>query len=180
MRATRDRCRLGTCANASAGRRYGTSGTKIGNAYRTWACSEAAVLCLRANPAGQTYLGRLEKQHGQGKVLTVLAHTRARRSLTGCHATRRSICTSSSPASGAERASLAPHGLLTGYAWHQCAESPAPRRHGTRMRMSALHPCSLCVAGRRALAPVRTARLRQDDVGCPSPAPGPHGRTGPG
>jgi transposase len=71
-------CRLVKCAKASAGKRYGTSGTKIGNAYLTWAFSEAAVLFLRANPAGQTYLGRLEKQHGKGKALTVLAHKRAR------------------------------------------------------------------------------------------------------
>jgi len=51
-------CRLVTCAKESAGKRYGTSGTKIGNAYRTWACSEAAVLFLRNNPQGQTYLNR--------------------------------------------------------------------------------------------------------------------------
>jgi transposase len=71
-------CRLVQCANASAGKRDGTSGTKIGHASRTWAFAEAAVLFLRANPAGQTYLGRLEKTHGQGQALTVLAHQRAR------------------------------------------------------------------------------------------------------
>jgi transposase len=70
--------RLVKCAKESAGKRYGTSGTKIGNAYLTWACAEAAVLCLRHNPAGQKLLARLEKTHGQGKALTVLAHTRAR------------------------------------------------------------------------------------------------------
>jgi len=37
-------CRLVKCAKESAGKRYGTSGTKIGNAYLTWAFSEAAVL----------------------------------------------------------------------------------------------------------------------------------------
>jgi hypothetical protein len=31
-------------------------------------------LFLRTNPAGQKYLARLEKQHGKGKALTVLAH----------------------------------------------------------------------------------------------------------
>jgi transposase len=51
-------CRLVTCAKASAGKRYGTSGTKIGNASLTWAFSEAAVLCLRTNPAGQKSLAR--------------------------------------------------------------------------------------------------------------------------
>jgi transposase len=71
-------CRLVKCAKESAGKRYGTSGTKIGHADLPWAFSEAAVLFLRANPAGQKYLGRLEKKHGQGKALTVLAHKLAR------------------------------------------------------------------------------------------------------
>jgi transposase len=71
-------CRLVKCAQESAGKRYGTSGSKIGNAYLKWAFSEAAVLFLRANPAGQKYLARLEKKHGTGKALTVLAHKLAR------------------------------------------------------------------------------------------------------
>jgi transposase len=71
-------CRLVTCAKESAGKRYGTSGTKIGNAYLTWACSEAAVLCLRNNPAGQKSLARLENKHAKGKALTVWAHKLAR------------------------------------------------------------------------------------------------------
>ena len=66
------------CARESAGKRYGTAGAKIGNAYLKWAFSEAAVLFLRANPAGQKYLARLEKKHGKGKALTVLAHKLAR------------------------------------------------------------------------------------------------------
>jgi transposase len=70
--------RLVKCAQASAGKRSGTSGKKIGNAYRKWAFSEAAVLFLRNNPVGQKYLARLEKRHGKGKALTVLAHTLAR------------------------------------------------------------------------------------------------------
>ena len=71
-------CRLVKCAKESAGKRSGTSGTKIGNAYLKWAFSEAAVLFLRNHPAGQTYLARLEKKHGKGKALTVLAHKLAR------------------------------------------------------------------------------------------------------
>src|SRR5262245_17547626 len=70
--------RLVKCAKESAGKRYGTSGTKIGNAYLKWAFSEAAVLFLRTNPAGQKYLGRLEQKHGKGKTLTILAHKLAR------------------------------------------------------------------------------------------------------
>jgi len=71
-------CRLIKCTKESAGKRYGTSGTKIGNAYLKWAFSEAAVLFLRNNPAGQKYLARLENKHGKGKALTVLAHKLAR------------------------------------------------------------------------------------------------------
>ena len=70
--------RLVTCAKESAGKRSGTAGTKIGNAYLKWAFSEAAVLFLRDNPAGQKYLARVEKQHGKGKALTILAHKLAR------------------------------------------------------------------------------------------------------
>ena len=70
--------RLVKCAKESAGKRDGTGGTKIGHAYLKWAFSEAAVLCLRDNPAGQKYLTRLEKKHGKGKALTVLAHHLAR------------------------------------------------------------------------------------------------------
>ena len=71
-------CRLVKCAQESAGKRYGTAGAKIGNAYLKWAFSEAAVLFLRNNPTGQKYLARLEKKHGKGKALTVLAHKLAR------------------------------------------------------------------------------------------------------
>jgi transposase len=71
-------CRLVKCAKESAGKRYGTSGAKIGNPYLKWAFSEAAVLFLRNNPAAQKYLARLEPKHGKGKALTVLAHKLAR------------------------------------------------------------------------------------------------------
>ena len=71
-------CRLVKCAKESAGKRYGTSGKKIGNAYLKWAFSEAAVLFLRNNPAGQKYLTRLARKHGKGKALTILAHKLAR------------------------------------------------------------------------------------------------------
>jgi transposase len=51
-------CRLVKCARESAGKRHGSSGTKIGNAHLKWAFSEAAVLFLRNNPPGQQYLAR--------------------------------------------------------------------------------------------------------------------------
>jgi transposase len=67
-------CRLVKCAKESAGKRYGTSGKKIGHAYLKWAFSEAAVVFLRNNPAGQKYLTRIARKHGKGKALTILAH----------------------------------------------------------------------------------------------------------
>jgi len=71
-------CRLVKCAKESNGKRSGTSGAKIGNAHLKWAFSEAAVLFLRDNPAGQKFLTRLEKKHAKGKALTILAHKLAR------------------------------------------------------------------------------------------------------
>jgi transposase len=71
-------CRLVKCAKESAGKRHGTSGKKIGNAHLKWAFSEAAVLFLRSNPDGQKYLKKLERKHGKGKALTILAHKLAR------------------------------------------------------------------------------------------------------
>jgi transposase len=71
-------CRVVKCASESGGKRYGTSGTKIGNVHLKWAFSEAAVLFLVGNEPGQKYYGRLEKKHGKGKALTVLAHQLAR------------------------------------------------------------------------------------------------------
>jgi transposase len=67
-------CRLIKCSKESAGKRLGTSGTKIGNAHLKWAFSEAATLFLRHNPEGQKLLTRLEKQHDKGKALSILAH----------------------------------------------------------------------------------------------------------
>ena len=71
-------CRLVKCTKESAGKKYGTSGKKIGNAYLKWAFSEVAVLFLRNNPEGQKYLTHLEKKHSKGKALTILAHRLAR------------------------------------------------------------------------------------------------------
>jgi transposase len=71
-------CRLVKCAKESAGKRYGLSGKKIGNPQLKWAFSEAAVLFLRQNKPGQDYFAKLERKHGQGKALTVLAQKLAR------------------------------------------------------------------------------------------------------
>src|SRR5574341_1733207 len=66
--------RLVTCAQASAGKRLGTGGRKLGTAHRTWAFSEAAGLFLRQHPQGQGLFKRLQRKHGKGKALSILAH----------------------------------------------------------------------------------------------------------
>lgn len=71
-------CRLVKPAKESAGKRYGSSGKKIGNAHLKWAFSEAACLFLRGNKEGKKIYARLEHKHGKGKALTVLAHKIAR------------------------------------------------------------------------------------------------------
>ncbi len=66
--------RLVKCAKESAGKRYGSSGKKIGNRHLKWAFSEAAVLFLRGNPSAQRYKQRLVSKHGKSKALSILAH----------------------------------------------------------------------------------------------------------
>ena len=66
--------RLVKCAKESAGRKYGTSGAKMGNVHLKWAFSEAAVLFVRHSGEGKRLLARLEKRHGKGKALSILAH----------------------------------------------------------------------------------------------------------
>jgi transposase len=58
----------------SGGKTLGTSGAKMGNVHLKWAFSEAAVLFLRHAPGGKRFLAALEKKHGKGKALSILAH----------------------------------------------------------------------------------------------------------
>jgi transposase len=66
--------RLIKCAKESNGKRYGSSGSKIGNAHLKWAFSQAAVHSLKYNEAGKKHLNRLTAKHGKGKALSILAH----------------------------------------------------------------------------------------------------------
>ena len=66
--------RLVKCSKESAGKRHGSSGAKIGNVHLKGAFSEASVLFLRANPAGQRYADKLTSKHGKAKALSILAH----------------------------------------------------------------------------------------------------------
>jgi transposase len=67
-------CRLVKSIKESNGKRYGSSGKKIGNAHLKWAFSEAAVLFLKGNEPGKRYLNKLTAKHGKGKALSILAH----------------------------------------------------------------------------------------------------------
>ncbi len=51
----------------------GGGGAKMGNQHLKWAFSEAAALFLRGNPDGQRLKLRLERKHGKGKAMSVLA-----------------------------------------------------------------------------------------------------------
>jgi transposase len=66
--------RLVKCAHISAGKVHGSGGAKMGNVHLKWAFSEAAVLFLRHAPGGKQLLGAIEKKHGKGKALSILAH----------------------------------------------------------------------------------------------------------
>ena len=66
--------RLVKCAHESAGKKLGTGGAKKGNVHLKWALSEAAVLFLRHGADGKKLLARLERKHGKGKALSILAH----------------------------------------------------------------------------------------------------------
>ena len=173
-------CRLVTCAKASAGKRSGTSGTKLGNASLQWAFSDAAVLLLRNKAQGQKLLARVEKQPAQGKALTSLAHKLARAVydlLTRDTVLVMDTCLNGDGSSAGEpAAALDTQGIsLTS----RPGQSAPARRHGTRNRTSAL-----CSEPSRLIGhPLWLLDIRcwsaQVDVGCPSPAPAPHWRTPP-
>jgi transposase len=66
--------RLVKCVKTSGGQKLGTSGAKMGNVHLKWAFSEAAVLFLRHTKDGQKIFAGIEKRHGKGKALAILAH----------------------------------------------------------------------------------------------------------
>jgi hypothetical protein len=46
----------------------------MGNVHLKWAFSEAALLFVRHCAAGKQLLARLERRHGRGKALSIVAH----------------------------------------------------------------------------------------------------------
>lgn len=57
----------------SAGKVTKSAGAKMGNVHLKWAFSEAAALFLRWNAPGKKYFARIEKKHGKGRALSILA-----------------------------------------------------------------------------------------------------------
>ena len=66
--------RLVKCTKESAGKKYGTTGKKMGNPYLKWAFSEAAVHMAEYCEPVNRYLKRLESKHGKGQAKSLLAH----------------------------------------------------------------------------------------------------------
>jgi hypothetical protein len=62
-----------SCCHRSAARHV-HCGAKMGNVHLKWAFSEAAVLFLRHTKDGKQLLAAIEKKHGKGKALSILAH----------------------------------------------------------------------------------------------------------
>ena len=107
--------RVVTWAKESAGKRAGTSGTKIGQASLQWAFSEAAGLVLRDHPAGQKYRARLENKQGTGQALTILAHQRARAVYSMLQ--RRGVCEGAPVRRSAGRGAGEPAASLGHHGW---------------------------------------------------------------
>ena len=124
-------CRLVTWAKASAGTRDGTAGTKMGPASLPWACSDAAVRCLRAHPAGQQSLARVENTPRTGQAVTVLAHHLARAVYDRFTRHTAFARPTGRRGSGEKRASRAPHGSPGASAWPGCASLLERRRRRT-------------------------------------------------
>jgi transposase len=66
--------RLVKCAKQSAGKNYGYSGNRIGNAHLKWAFSEAVCLMMRELPQAKAFVDTQAKKHGRGKAMSILAH----------------------------------------------------------------------------------------------------------
>lgn len=70
--------RMVKCTKESAGKKLGTSGTKIGNPHLKWAFSEATALLLRQSDRAKDFVAKKSKRVGKGKALSILSHKLAR------------------------------------------------------------------------------------------------------
>ncbi|MGL1904350.1 MAG: IS110 family transposase [Fibrobacterales bacterium] len=67
-------CRLVRCKHESAGKSNGHGPKKIGNPYLKWAFSEATCLLMKSSDQAKKHVKRLERKHGKGKAMSLLAH----------------------------------------------------------------------------------------------------------
>jgi len=70
--------RLVVCAHESAGKKLGSGGKKIGNAYLRWAFGEAACLFLRGSERARQWKQKQQQKHGPAKAMGILAARLAR------------------------------------------------------------------------------------------------------
>ncbi|TWU40269.1 Transposase IS116/IS110/IS902 family protein [Novipirellula aureliae] len=66
-------CRLVRGEHQSNGKKYGSPGKKIGNAYLKWAFSEAIPLLKRQDARAKAFCDRIEKKHGKARANSLLA-----------------------------------------------------------------------------------------------------------
>ena len=67
-------CRLVKCVKESNGKKYSSSGKKIGNARIRRAFGQAAQLFYMRNKRGKKLMNKLTSKYGKGKALSVLSN----------------------------------------------------------------------------------------------------------
>ena len=77
--------RLTTPKQESGGKVVGVGHARAGNAWLTWAFSEAAVLAAQKDDRLKACLARLQSKHGGGKGLSIFAHKLGRVVSHGLH-----------------------------------------------------------------------------------------------
>jgi hypothetical protein len=171
-------CRLGTCAQASAGQRAGSAGTKSGQADLQG--RSPTPLCCFCGPSQRARRACQGGRNTPDRAKRCPAWPRPwlARSTTGAHGTGRSLGRQGSTAQGAEHASRVPHWTSQGRA---CPAHSAVVSHGGRARPSVPRPCALHsgpLLGRGLRLPgLDSGRAGPPGPGCcPAPAPATPGR----
>lgn len=87
--------RLVKCAHESNGKKYGTGGSKIGNAHLKWAFSEAAALFLRGNEPAKNGSNVLPESTAKARHCPFLPISWEEQCILCSRTRRHSICKSS-------------------------------------------------------------------------------------
>ena len=141
-----------------------------------WACSAAAVLFLRTNPAGQKSLARLEQKQGQGQALTVLAQKLARAVSSRLQREvgfERTLVLQQCR-EGSRRAGRPTGARGASLATVLCHTAPRASTHAHEHRGPV--PCPGACDWTLARAPGQRAQVPHGACGLPLPAPGAHWR----